>query len=390
MIDWKYIEDVSLMIERHILGRLSSEEVSKLDKWRHSSKANEETYCRLINEAFLRLEFRRREMINSDRAKNDMLFRIGRLNAKQRRRTVLKTSVIASVSIAAILVLAFFVFPIHQGESFKSVSILAQATPIMAGTTKATLTLSNNSHVVLGGNTTQNIVAIKNARQKEDVVPHSNNILSTPRGGEFKITLEDGTVVWLNAESQLYYPETFDDNERRVKLVGEAYFEVSKNAKKPFYVETDKQVVRVYGTQFNICAYANDPFVYTTLVTGSISLQPNTKAHAELILTPGHQVMLNKITTEVDVKPVNTEVITSWRNGRFVFDDQNLEQIMKILSRWYDISYEFKDNSLKNTVFMGGISRYSNFNSVLETLEKSGSNLKFVISNRHVIISKNK
>jgi ferric-dicitrate binding protein FerR (iron transport regulator) len=171
--------------------------------------------------------------------------------------------------------------------------------------------------------------------------------------------------------------------------VGEAFFEVAKNPDKPFYVETDKQIVRVYGTKFNICSYADDPVAYTTLLSGSISLKLNMGNNSEVMLTPGHQALFERTTSAVNIHAVDAESVTSWRNGRFVFDDQSLDQIMRTLSRWYDFTYEFRNKSLKSTIFMGGISRYSDFGAVIETLEKCGNNIKFSISGHHVLISDN-
>ena len=212
------------------------------------------------------------------------------------------------------------------------------------------------------------------------------NHLTTPRGGEFEITLEDGTKVWLNAESQLSYPDTFRSDERRVILKGEAYFQVAHNEEKPFYVESDGQLVRVYGTEFNIRSYEEDAAVYTTLISGSVALQVAGNLNAELFLTPGRQAVFDKKEASAFVRSVNTEVVTGWRKGLFVFEEQNLGQIMATLARWYNFDYEFADNVLSETVFMGSVPRYGDFNEVLEILEKSGG-LKFRLENHTVIIS---
>ena len=237
----------------------------------------------------------------------------------------------------------------------------------------------------MGADQEKNQVAIQQIRtvsKKEKIL----NNLTTPRGGEFKITLEDGTQVWLNAESQLIYPDTFSANERRVILKGEAYFEVVKDEQKPFYVESNGQVVRVYGTEFNVRSYEEDADIYTTLVSGRVSLQSMNGNEAELILTPGKQAVFDKRQQSTSVRPVDTQVVTSWRRGMFVFEEQNLEQIMRDLSRWYNFSYEFKDTSLRETVFMGSVPRYGDFNEILEILEKSGG-VKFRVKDRVVIIS---
>jgi ferric-dicitrate binding protein FerR (iron transport regulator) len=170
-----------------------------------------------------------------------------------------------------------------------------------------------------------------------------------------------------------------------VKVEGEAYFKVAKNEKRPFFVETAGQMVRVYGTEFNINSYGENKSVYTTLVNGKISLYPIESPKAELILTPGNQAIFSKRDASTSVHRVDPEVMTSWRNGKFVFEEQTLEQIMQTLSRWYDFTFEFKNNSIAATEFAGSMSRYSNFNDVLKILEQSG-NLKFKVSGHHVVV----
>ena len=264
------------------------------------------------------------------------------------------------------------------------------ASQIHPGETKAVLTTDDGQVIDLGADAVRNEKAIKNRRIKgrqenSTDVPRFNH-LTTPRGGEFEITLEDGTKVWLNAESQLSYPDTFRSDERRVILKGEAYFQVAHNEEKPFYVESDGQLVRVYGTEFNIRSYEEDAAVYTTLISGSVALQVAGNLNAELFLTPGRQAVFDKKEASAFVRSVNTEVVTGWRKGLFVFEEQNLGQIMATLARWYNFDYEFADNVLSETVFMGSVPRYGDFNEVLEILEKSGG-LKFRLENHTVIIS---
>ena len=211
--------------------------------------------------------------------------------------------------------------------------------------------------------------------------------LATLRGGEFKVTLEDGTEVWLNAESRLIYPETFGEGDRRVEVEGEAYFKVAKDELHPFYVETAGQLVRVVGTEFDIHSYPEDAEVTTTLVSGSIALKPAQSNGAELTLTPGHQSHFDKQSMAATVKTVDTEVVTSWRSGKFVFENQTFEQIMKTLSRWYDFDYRFSNEELSQMQFMGSVPRYGTFSEVLQILEASGG-IKFRQKGKTILISK--
>ena len=192
--------------------------------------------------------------------------------------------------------------------------------------------------------------------------------------------------MWLNAASSLVYPETFNEQQRVVEITGEAYFKVAKDKSRVFVIKTAGQDIYVYGTELNVMSYEEEPFVVTTLVKGSISLKNRQAGDAELILTPGHQASFARSSGETSVASVNTEVVTCWRNGMFVFENQCLDQIMRQLSRWYDFDYEFVTEDAAKTVFMGRMPRYGSFGSVLEILEKSG-NLKFEATEDKILIS---
>lgn len=163
---------------------------------------------------------------------------------------------------------------------------------------------------------------------------------------------------------------------------------MKKDSLRPFYVESAGMEVRVYGTEFNISAYAEDENVYTTLVSGSIALKPLHDTQAELVLTPGHQAIFQKDERSTFVRPVDTRAVTSWHEGRFSFEEQTLDQIMLTLSRWYNFDYEITDNRLAKTVFKGSAPRYSELSEVLSILEKSGG-INFRIKGEKIIITTN-
>ena len=355
-----------------------------MDFWRDANPANEVTYQKLLDTVFLEREYKRLRAVKVDRPLADMETRVRYKSVRGYRRLLWQVSSAAAVLLFITSALLYLNTrpDVVLSEKQETEMYAAQIRP---GETKAVLTLNNGVELELGADQEKNQVAIQQIRtvsKKEKIL----NNLTTPRGGEFKITLEDGTQVWLNAESQLIYPDTFSANERRVILKGEAYFEVVKDEQKPFYVESNGQVVRVYGTEFNVRSYEEDADIYTTLVSGRVSLQSMNGNEAELILTPGKQAVFDKRQQSTSVRPVDTQVVTSWRRGMFVFEEQNLEQIMRDLSRWYNFSYEFKDTSLRETVFMGSVPRYGDFNEILEILEKSGG-VKFRVKDRVVIIS---
>lgn len=383
-MDLSLTERIGRLIYRRILGVITAEEVEELDFWRDANPANEVTYQKLLDTVFLEREYKRLRAVKVDRPLADMETRVRYKSVRGYRRLLWPVSSAAAVLLFITSALLYLNTrpDVVLSEKQETEMYAAQIRP---GETKAVLTLNNGVELELGADQEKNQVAIQQIRtvsKKEKIL----NNLTTPRGGEFKITLEDGTQVWLNAESQLIYPDTFSANERRVILKGEAYFEVVKDEQKPFYVESNGQVVRVYGTEFNVRSYEEDADIYTTLVSGRVSLQSMNGNEAELILTPGKQAVFDKRQQSTSVRPVDTQVVTSWRRGMFVFEEQNLEQIMRDLSRWYNFSYEFKDTSLRETVFMGSVPRYGDFNEILEILEKSGG-VKFRVKDRVVIIS---
>ncbi len=382
-------EIISTLLLKCIAGTITEEEQQQLDYWRQESEAHEQLYSRLQDTHYLEKEYYRRKMIDIQRPLADMRHRIEA--ERPRKASIAWKPWVAAASITLLFCISFtkfWVIPIEK-EVVKLSQTVALA-DIQPGTQQATLTLADGGKLQLGANEKANEHTIKRHQAVAQAIPDIKQLsLEVPRGGEFKIVLEDSTEVWLNSESKLVYPESFAQNERRVIVQGEAYFKVSKDVNRPFYVETDGQQVRVYGTEFNIRSYAEDKQVYTTLIEGSISLSKLSEESGELMLTPGHQALFDKNEATTFVKKVNTAVVTSWKEGRFVFEDQNLEQIMQKLGRWYDFDFRFEDENLKQIVFMGSIPRYGEFPTALALLKKSGG-LKFSLQDSIVIIGKEK
>ena len=171
-----------------------------------------------------------------------------------------------------------------------------------------------------------------------------------------------------------------------MSLTGEAYFSVRHEDNRPFYVDTREQTIRVYGTEFNVRVYDDDPFVYTTLERGSISIMRRDIPGGEVMLSPGLQARLDRDKLELDLRKVNTTAVTSWRNKRFAFEEQPLSAIMRDLSRWYNFEYEFASPEAENIVFKGSIPRYADFATACSIIEMSGG-LKFLLSEGKVIVA---
>lgn len=401
----KVNEHISSLISKYIAGTLSEEERAELTEWIDHDDNNGKTFRRITNLKYIENRIIRQRMVDYHRPMRDMKARISEMEATEAGsenagRNPLRRILYSVAACALVLIIAGLwignnkSLPGITGKEDYSVGeqtasgIVTGIESITHGETKAQLTLDDGTVLLLGADNKKNEDIIRKASENKSLLSKltKNNIsLSIPRGGEFKVTLEDGTEVWLNAESQLVYPETFDENERRVQLKGEAYFKVAKNADKPFYVESEGQQIRVTGTEFNVNCYAEDKEIFTTLVTGNIALSPLNGEGGEVVVTPGHQVVFDKKLLKAQLRKVDTSVVTSWLKGSFVFENQTLSQIMRDLSRWYNFDYEFVTPSVANTVFMGTVPRYGDFHDVLTILEKSG-NLNFKIEKNKLLI----
>ena len=200
----------------------------------------------------------------------------------------------------------------------------------------------------------------------EKVTPAQLMALSIPRGQDYHLTLADGTQVWLNADSRLEFPDRFNGNTREVRLQGEAYFEVKKDAKRPFIVHSDFLTTRVVGTSFNVRARSRRDAV-VTLVSGRVQVKAGEVAE---VLTPGHQASLAG--SKLAVKAVDTYPITQWKEGFFYFDNQSLFSIMQELARWYNVNVSFDDTSKMNLRLHFVVERSKSLKEAISNLNALG------------------
>jgi hypothetical protein len=265
---------------------------------------------------------------------------------------------------------------------------------ISPGQNRATLTLANGQKIVLakglkgqlavqGGTVIQasdNDITY-NITDKEETV--SYNILSTAKGEQspYPLILADGTKVWLDAASSITFPTAFTGKQRKVRLTGQGYFEVSHNPAMPFIVETSKSEVQVLGTHFNVSAYADDQETKTTLLEGSVRIKGKT---ATGILKPGEQAVLTDNDRLSIIKDVDTETAVAWKNGLFVFKNASIEQVMMNASRWYDINIKYEGNVPKRKL-NGRMSRAADISELLGILQFGG--IKYRIEGKNIIVA---
>lgn len=381
------MERIGYLIIKKLKGNLSSEEERELELWMLESANHRRLAERLSNPKHLAEEYARENRIDWQRPMEDMQRRVSKI----RRRSFFRkaTPVAAAILLIALVTSAVMLIP-NLGKTTKE-DILAETLELgdlIPGKTGAIYRGTNGRTMILSASDTSilaNQIEIDGKKSKDG--EWVNLSLEVGRGREFKIVLEDSTVVWLNSESTLCYPERFAAESRRVSVTGEAYFEVHHERNRPFIVDTGGELIKVYGTTFNVRGYKDEEAILTTLETGKIAISDIQNKEAELFLYPGHQARFEKATGEVRMKEVDPEIVTGWRQGKFVFEETPLSTIMRDLSRWYDFQYEFEDEDLKNIIYMGSVSRYSDFRTIISILEDSGE-VKFSLHSNKIVISR--
>jgi len=217
---------------------------------------------------------------------------------------------------------------------------------------------------------------------------HAHNTLTTAKGETYTLTLPDGSKVWMNAASSLTYPAALVEGRlRRVKLAGEAYFEVTKDKTHPFIVETDKQLITVLGTHFNVNSYNDENETKTTLLEGSVKVALLADTLKSAVLKPNQESVI--VSGGISVRDADPELAIAWKSGFFMFDDENLESVMKKITRWYDVQVIYKDPSIRSIPFLGTMSRYDNISKVLQILERTHV-ATFELEGRIITVKKKK
>jgi ferric-dicitrate binding protein FerR (iron transport regulator) len=267
-----------------------------------------------------------------------------------------------------------------------------QNTKILPGGNHAILTMADGSQIVLDsiqdGNISNGTATISkqggllvyDGSFSKKNAPIAFNTLITPRGGQYKIVLADGSKVWLNASSSLHFPTSFTGKERDVDLTGEAYFEIAKNKKKPFHVNVNGYRVEVLGTHFDVNAYADEGAIKTSLLQGSVKIK---KGNIIGMLKPGQQGVLAKNGTSIEIKKTDMNEVVAWKNGLFQFDGADIKSVMRQIGRWYDVEILYV-GKVPDRRFEGKISRDAQLSDVLRILELS--NVKFKVQGKKILV----
>ena len=376
-------KQVKKLFSKYVNDKCSKEEIQLLDTFLDSYQEKNTTWSDMKvgkEDAFRKVSWARiKSQINNDQKKKGYPF-------VHYLKYAAAASIILIVSLTAYL---------DKGSKIEIKEPILVNTGIPHGVDKATLTLGDGSQVVLEeGDTfqTQNAnsngegIIYKKGNKKTKKLEY--NVLTIPRGGQYFIELSDGTQVWLNSESQLKYPVNFIEGKtRQVELVyGEAYFDVSPSTQHhgaDFKVYNNRQEIHVLGTEFNIKAYRDETNIYTTLVEGRVDV---TTKNGKQSLVPNQQIILDLNTDVSVIKNIDVYNEISWKDGVFSFEDKSLINILKVLSRWYDVEFVVKNKKVEEQEFVGILDKDQNMEDILISIKNFGIIKKCKINEKEIIL----
>lgn len=373
----KYIYIADLIV-RSFADALSVEEEEKLSRWRKVSEANEKIYRQIVS--LKGLEQSRQQAALFPPASPWATFR------KQKYGRTFSSIGKSVLKYAALLLpfglaLGWWLYSYEVQKVEITQTVATALPPIQHGSSKAILVLDDGSQLHLDQqaafaiadatvkNTSESGVISYQKKKSDRKAGVKINRLIVPNGGEYNIELSDGTMVYLNAGSELTYPVNFVGKVREVRLKGEAYFKVARDEACPFVVKTEGMDVRVLGTEFNLNAYEGQPYTATTLVTGVVEIE--VRGHQPVLLQPDHQARFDRETAAVECVKVNTLPYTAWKDGKFVFYHEPLGSITARLEKWYDVTIVYSEEELRELQIFGIVSRYEDIRQVLELLKST-------------------
>lgn len=369
----KYIQEKELL-DRYKNGLCSPEEQLLVDNWFNQQARYVKDNNAPVNESF----------------RNEIW---SRLPVSAKTRTI---KLWPRIAVAASIVLAIVIATLFY-SNFKRSQQFAYKNDVSPGKQGATLTLADGQRIRLDDATSgqlareagvtisksatgQLVYEIKETRVKS--AEAKKNIISTARGETYQVHLSDGSKVWLNAASSLTFSTTLNEQgKRRVKLEGEGYFEVAKDKTHPFVVESEGQEVEVLGTHFNINAYKGEALMKTTLIEGSVKVLAQGQ---QKILVPGSEAVRSG--NDIQVHNVDAALAIAWKNDKFVFENEKIQTVMKMVERWYNVQVVY-EGEMPEDVFGGSVSRFDNVSQVLKILESTGR-IRFRVEGRKIYVSK--
>lgn len=383
------IDDLLLenLLSKYCIGTISGEELRVLSEWMNESEHNKKLATDLLRTYRSERAYHAYNEINETSALTQIMLKVGEI--KKRRRLLFLRNIAASLTLLIVCSITAYYFLDKQPEA---PPFLAEE--ILPGSSRAILVLSDGNQIDLEESGDSAIVGKEGEKIKKthalldyqgtETRKEVFNTIYTPRGGEYSLVLSDGTKVWLNADSQLSYPVKFIGQTRKVNLKGEAYFEVAHNPQSPFIVELKNSSVEALGTSFNIRSYSDEAVTATTLVEGKVKVVIENN---QAILEPGNQAIFFDQGETIEVKNVDPQIFTSWKDGLFIFRKRSMNEIFCSLSKWYDFEVVYENPELKALHFSGDLEKYQTITTHLQMIEMT-THIRFEIKGKTVYVKK--
>lgn len=384
MEDHIFSQRIAYLIYGYQQNTLTEAEHAALQEWIHAAPENRALFEQWTNAGYLQGKLQQYRHFDANAGWETFRDRHYPAASNTRYRRLYWWS--AAAAIALLIAVGIYLQPRHQQSPAPAVTSVA----ILPGTTKATLTLADGSTIPLDSAANQtlhqqgSIAQLQNGSlqyaAQQPAGEGAFNTLTTPRGGQFRLRLPDGTNVWLNAASAITYPISFSQNNREVTITGEAYFEVAAHPQWPFRVKTPgNTTIDVLGTDFNINAYTDEAGIKTTLVSGAVRVRSGANA---ALLKPGQQAMVSAA-DQISVSRADTTAALAWKRSAFYFQDADIPAVMRQLARWYDVNIVYKGD-IPAKRFQGEIQRRLPLADVLDGLQATG--LHFSVEGRNIIV----